>query len=195
MTLNLDDFQKQDIKFDIAKLQQSYKEIIKTKKFDDGGGITNFGAISLTQIPGDPESIKGSNARGVYWTKPGQSGKEVSRDIDINEDAYSEFIKDYENTYFKEVYDKLSSKYKLGKIIDRAISLKIPMVALFPYSHSKVKNKLGSEALNEDNLVCRAIKYIKKKYKNQIGIMCDVALDPYTSHGHDGLLKFQPFHH
>jgi len=78
---------------------------------------------------------------------------------------------------------------KLGKIIDRAISLKIPMVALFPYSHSKVKNKYGSEALNEDNLVCRAIRYIKKKYKNQIGIMCDVALDPYTSHGHDGLFQ------
>jgi porphobilinogen synthase len=63
------------------------------------------------------------------------------------------------------------------------------MVALFPYSHSKVKNKYGSEALNEDNLVCRAIRYIKKRYKNQIGIMCDVALDPYTTHGHDGLLK------
>ena len=63
------------------------------------------------------------------------------------------------------------------------------MVALFPYSHSKVKDKHGSEALNEDNLVCRAIRYIKKRYKNQIGIMCDVALDPYTSHGHDGLLK------
>jgi len=78
---------------------------------------------------------------------------------------------------------------KLGNILDRAISLKIPMVALFPYSHSKVKNKYGSEALNEDNLVCKAIRYIKKRYKNQIGIMCDVALDPYTSHGHDGLLK------
>ena len=78
---------------------------------------------------------------------------------------------------------------KLAKIIDRAISLKIPMVALFPYSHSKVKNKYGSEALNEDNLVCRAIRYIKKRYKNHIGIMCDVALDPYTTHGHDGLLK------
>ena len=78
---------------------------------------------------------------------------------------------------------------QLSKIVDKAIFLRIPMVALFPYSHSKVKNKLGSEALNEDNLVCRAIKYIKKKYKNQIGIMCDVALDPYTSHGHDGLLK------
>jgi len=78
---------------------------------------------------------------------------------------------------------------KLGKIIDRAISLKIPMVALFPYSHFKIKDKYGSEALNENNIVCRAIRYIKKRYKNQIGIMCDVALDPYTTHGHDGLLK------
>jgi len=78
---------------------------------------------------------------------------------------------------------------QLSKIVDKAIFLRIPMVALFPYSNSKVKNKHGSEALNEDNLVCKAIRYIKKKYKNQIGIMCDVALDPYTSHGHDGLLK------
>ena len=53
---------------------------------------------------------------------------------------------------------------KLSKIVDKAIFLKIPMVALFPYSNSKVKNRYGSEALNEDNLVCRAIKYIKKKY-------------------------------
>ena len=51
---------------------------------------------------------------------------------------------------------------KLSKILDKAIFLKIPMVALFPYSHSKVKNKYGSEAINEDNLVCRAIRYIKK---------------------------------
>ena len=78
---------------------------------------------------------------------------------------------------------------KSSKIIDRAIFLKLPMVALFPYTNSKVKNKFGSEALNEDNLICKAIRYIKKRYKNQIGIMCDVALDPYTSHGHDGLLK------
>ena len=78
---------------------------------------------------------------------------------------------------------------KLGKIIDRAIFLKLPMVALFPYTNSKAKNKFGSEALNEDNLICKAIRYIKKRYKNQIGIMCDVALDPYTIHGHDGVLK------
>jgi len=78
---------------------------------------------------------------------------------------------------------------KLGVIVDRAIKNKIPMVALFPYTKKIMKNEIGTEALNEDNLVCKAIQYIKKKYKNEIGIMCDVALDPYTSHGHDGLLK------
>ena len=77
----------------------------------------------------------------------------------------------------------------LSSILDGAIKKNIPMVALFPYTHPKVKDEFGSEALNEDNLVCRAIRYIKKRYKNEIGIMCDVALDPYTSHGHDGLLK------
>jgi len=78
---------------------------------------------------------------------------------------------------------------RLGEVVDKAVSNKIPMVALFPYTAKKLKNDSGSESLNEDNLVCRAIQYIKKKYKNSIGIMCDVALDPYTSHGHDGLLS------
>ena len=78
---------------------------------------------------------------------------------------------------------------KLGIIIDRAIKNKIPVVALFPYTNKNKKNKIGTEALNENNLVCKAIQYIKKRYKNEIGIMCDVALDPYTSHGHDGLIK------
>ena len=78
---------------------------------------------------------------------------------------------------------------RLGIILDRAIKNQIPMVALFPYTSPKLKDDLGSEALNEDNLVCKAIKYIKKRYKNKIGIMCDVALDPYTKHGHDGILK------
>jgi porphobilinogen synthase len=78
---------------------------------------------------------------------------------------------------------------KLGLIVDKAIKNRLPMIALFPYTEIKKKNALGSEALNEDNLVCRAIQLIKKKYKNEIGIMCDVALDPYTSHGHDGLVS------
>jgi porphobilinogen synthase len=78
---------------------------------------------------------------------------------------------------------------RISQIIDKAISKGIPMVALFPNTKKSLKNELGSEALNENNLVCRASRMIKKKYKNQIGIMCDVALDPYTSHGHDGLIK------
>ena len=114
--LNFSDFQKQSIKFDILKLQEAYMQLIKTKKFDDGGGISHFGAICLTRKPGDPESIKGQKARGLYWTKPDKSGKEVSRDVVINEEDYSEFISDYENTYFKEVFDTLSKKYKLGRV-------------------------------------------------------------------------------
>ena len=114
--LDFSDFQKQNIKFNILKLQEAYRQIITTKKFDDGGGISHFGAICLTRKPGDPESVKGSKARGIYWTKPDKSGAEVSRDIKIDESEYSEFIPDYENTYFKEVYDVISSRYKLGRV-------------------------------------------------------------------------------
>ena len=113
--LDFRDFQKQELKFNILKIQEAYNQIIQIKKFEDAG-VTHFGAISLTQIPGDPDSIKGNKARGVYWTKPDKSGKEVVRDQTIDESAYSEFIKDYENTYFKHVYDVLSTKYKLGRM-------------------------------------------------------------------------------
>ena len=78
---------------------------------------------------------------------------------------------------------------KLGGVVESVLKNKIPMVALFPSTPESKKDNLGSEALNEDNLVCKATRYIKKKFKNNVGIMCDVALDPYTSHGHDGLLK------
>ena len=78
---------------------------------------------------------------------------------------------------------------KLGTIVDKAIKNKVPVVALFPYTDKRLKDEIGSEALSENNLVCRATQFIKNKYKNEIGIMCDVALDPYTSHGHDGILK------
>ena len=78
---------------------------------------------------------------------------------------------------------------KLSYVVDNAIKKGLPMIALFPNTDKKKKNEFGTEALNEDNLVCRALQIIKKKYKNEIGIMCDVALDPYTSHGHDGILK------
>ena len=77
---------------------------------------------------------------------------------------------------------------KLGLIVNQASKLKIPLVAIFPYTSNKKKNPFGSESLNENNLVCRAIRKIKKSNKN-IGVMTDVALDPYTDHGHDGILR------
>ena len=70
----------------------------------------------------------------------------------------------------------------------RAAELKIPCLALFPYTDPKLRDHDGSEALNADNLVCRAIRAIKREVP-QLGVLCDVALDPYTSHGHDGLLR------
>ena len=76
----------------------------------------------------------------------------------------------------------------LEKIIESAIKKKLPMVALFPTTPTHKKNKLGTEALNKNNLVCKALRLIKKNYRD-IGIMCDVALDPYTDHGHDGVLN------
>ena len=76
---------------------------------------------------------------------------------------------------------------KLGGVVENVLKNKIPMVALFPSTPESKKDNLGSEALNEDNLVCKATRYIKKRFKNNVGVMCDVALDPYTSHGHDGV--------
>ena len=76
----------------------------------------------------------------------------------------------------------------IEKLVESAIDKKIPMIALFPNIPVSKKNYKGSEALNKNNLVCKALRLIKKNYK-EIGLMCDVALDPYTSHGHDGILK------
>jgi porphobilinogen synthase len=70
----------------------------------------------------------------------------------------------------------------------RAAELHIPCLALFPYTDPTLRDEGGSEALNSDNLVCQAIRAIKKEVPD-IGILCDVALDPYTSHGHDGLIR------
>jgi len=76
---------------------------------------------------------------------------------------------------------------KLNLIMSKAKKYKIPMVALFPYTEKNKKNKSGTEAFNKNNLICKSLKFIKKRYSG-IGVMCDVALDPYTSHGHDGVI-------
>jgi porphobilinogen synthase len=71
---------------------------------------------------------------------------------------------------------------------ERAVKLDIPCVALFPYTEPALRDELGSEATNPDNLVCQSVRAIKKEFAD-LGVLCDVALDPFTSHGHDGLLE------
>ena len=116
MSQLLNDFQKQEIKFDIEKLKLACDAVLKIKGFDTSLGIPHFASISLNQIPGDPNSIIGNNVRGVYWTRPDSSGKETQRDVTIDESKYTEFVEDFKNTYFKEVYDELSKLYKLGRV-------------------------------------------------------------------------------
>ncbi len=114
--LTFNDFQKQDLEFDISKLRDATNHVLKLKGFDTSLGIPHFAAISLTQIPNDDSSIKGNKARGVFWTKPDASGKEVVRDEMIDESKYTKLVEDFKNTYFKEVIGILSKKYKLGRV-------------------------------------------------------------------------------
>src|SRR3954464_1637497 len=74
------------------------------------------------------------------------------------------------------------------RAVEHAAKLTIPCVALFPYTDPNLRDEHGSEALNADNLVCKALRAIKKAVP-EVGVLCDVALDPYTSHGHDGLMR------
>ena len=115
-SLNFGDFYKvPEIKFDISKLRKDLESILEKKRFNSPG-VTHFGAIPLNQIPNDEGSIKGNNIRGKYWTIADETGKEVSRDIDIDESKYTQLVPEFENTYFKEVYEILSKKFKLGRV-------------------------------------------------------------------------------
>jgi porphobilinogen synthase len=71
---------------------------------------------------------------------------------------------------------------------ERAVKLEIPAIAFFPYTEASLKDEGGSEAFNEQNLVCKACRAIKREFP-ELGLITDVALDPYTSHGHDGLMS------
>ena len=110
-----DFYQVPDLKFDISRLRKDLESILKKRNFNTLG-ISHFGAIPLNQIPNDENSIKGHNVRGKYWTIADETGKEVSRDTDIDESKYTKLVSDFENTYFKEVYETLSTKFKLGRV-------------------------------------------------------------------------------
>ena len=109
-------YKVEDLKFDILKLRKALRQVLSRKEYDDAVGTKYIAGISLNQIPEDPDSIKGENVKGLYWTKPDSSGKEAKRAKRIDETKYTEFVKDLEDTYFKEVYDILSKKFKLGRV-------------------------------------------------------------------------------
>ncbi|MDB9750622.1 aspartyl/asparaginyl beta-hydroxylase domain-containing protein [Candidatus Pelagibacter ubique] len=114
--VSFDDFyQVPNLKFDILKLRTDLELVLKRRKFNSPG-VTHFGAIPLNQIPNDEDSIKGNKIRGRYWTIADETGKEVSRDIEIDESKYTHLVSEFEDTYFKEVYDTLSKRFKLGRV-------------------------------------------------------------------------------
>jgi hypothetical protein len=114
--VSFEDFYKvPDLKFDISRLRNDLETVLKKKKFNTPG-VSHFGAISLNQIPGDENSIKGNNIRGKYWTIADESGKEVSRDIEVDESKYTQIVPEFEETYFKEVYETLKKRFKLGRV-------------------------------------------------------------------------------
>ena len=105
-----------DICFDVSKLQDALREVDSRVARQSPLGKRDINAICLTQIPGDPNSITGGNVRGLFWTRPDSTGKEVQRENPIDESQYTEFVKLFEDTYFKEVYDTLIPKYNLGRV-------------------------------------------------------------------------------
>ena len=116
INVSFDDFYKvPDLKFDISRLRQDLEKILEQKKFKSPG-VTHFGAIPVNQIPNDKNSINGNNIRGKYWTIADDTGKEVARDIDIDESKYTQIVPEFEKTYFKEVLEALNSRFKLGRV-------------------------------------------------------------------------------
>ena len=147
-----DFYQVPDLKFDVAKLRNDLTKVLKRKKFDNLN-ISHFGAIPLNQIPGDESSTKGHNMRGVYWTKPDESGKEVSRDIQIDESKYSEIVSEFKDTYFESVYKVLKKRFKLGRV---RVLLKEPRSTLSwhrdpePRLHIPIITNLGCSMVIEN---------------------------------------------
>jgi len=111
--------------------------------------------------------------------------------VTVNDLIWPIFIVDGERQRIPVGSMPLVERYSVDEAVreaERAIRLGIPCIALFPYTDPALRDETGSQALNDDNLICRATRAIKK-VTPEIGILTDVALDPYTSHGHDGLMR------
>jgi len=140
------------------------------------------------KIVGTYPSLRMRRNRKTDWIRRLVSEYNLS----VNDLILPLFVK--EGNKKKEVIKSMPNVYRysideLSKVVEKACKTGIPLLALFPCINISKKNDNGSEALNKNNLICKALRVLKKKFKNDIGIMCDVALDPYTNHGHDGIIK------
>jgi len=140
------------------------------------------------KIVGTYPSLRMRRNRKTDWIRRLVSEYNLS----VNDLILPLFVK--EGNKKKEIIKSMPDVYRysideLSRIVEKACKFRIPLIALFPYTNINKKKDNGSEAFNENNLICKTLRVLKKKFKNDIGIMCDVALDPYTSHGHDGIIK------
>jgi hypothetical protein len=194
-----DDFYKvPNIKFDVSKLKFDLEKILNKKKFNTLG-IKNFGAISLNQIPGNKKSIEGHNIRGTYWTLPDATGKEVIRDVPIDESKYTELVPEFHNTYFEEVYNTLKKIFRLGRV---RILLKEPRSTLSwhrdpePRLHIPIITNLGCRMVIENTAkhmpadgtvtITNNTKYhnfFNGGEEERIHLVACVLEDPFKNHG------------
>ena len=171
-----DFYQVPNVTFDISKLRDGLKKVLKESKYQTLG-ITNFHARPMNKIPGDDSSVSGHNVRGVYWTKPDETGKEVMRDKPIDESQYTELVSEFKNTYFEIILvslnDLLVKKYLENEIQYASIHillLKLIKISFFKkYYNSKPKNI--KDIKNMVNITNQYLKkylikhdYINKKY-------------------------------
>lgn len=107
----MSNFTKLELKFDIQKLQKATNELFTQMSWKS----YTVKGLCMTQVPGDPSSADGDKLRGVFWTKPDSTGKEVQREEYFDESQYTEFVEEFKGTYFENIYNHLTEKYKLGR--------------------------------------------------------------------------------
>ena len=151
-----------------------------------------FGRIDPTGPRETPVAVAYPRTRMRRNRRHGWSRRLVAENaLSVDDLIWPVFVRDGEDAVEPVQSMPGANRYSVDRVVDavaEAGALGIPAVALFPYTDPALKDAGGTEGLNPDNLVCRAVRAIKDAHPD-IGVMCDVALDPYTDHGHDGLLR------
>ena len=107
----------EDLDINLEELRKCYEEFKEKKGFStDNPANIDFNAICVNRKPGDPKSISGGNVRGIYWTRPDDSGKEEQRCEKVDEEEYTEICPEFKGTYVETLYDYLKLRFKIGRV-------------------------------------------------------------------------------